>query len=201
MFNFDVRYVLDKRHITTDELFWKSREFSNDIDKVHEKNIDNFIDDQFNCVRIYLMWVNENNDKQFLKNEYSEKFQKIIYYLITLARFNYLNRKKFRKFKNWVLQFLVHDRDLFKWVKKMFCYEKSLTRQKIKQSYWSNFMTKVNIANEKKFIDVCRTDINDEIIIEIVKCTSLIVNHVSCVLSIEKKKRFISFEFRICFRK
>ena len=48
-------------------------------------------------------------------------------------------------------------------------------------------MTRMNIANEKKFIDVWRTDIDDEIFIKIMKSTSLTVSHVSCVLSIEKK--------------
>ena len=51
LFNFNVRHVFDKRHITTDELSRKSHEFSNDINKVHEKNIDNFINDQLNCVK------------------------------------------------------------------------------------------------------------------------------------------------------
>ena len=72
----------------------------NDINEVHKKNSDDFIDDQFNCVRICSMQINENNDEQSLKNEYSQKFQRIAHYLITLARFNHLNRKKFRKFKN-----------------------------------------------------------------------------------------------------
>ena len=62
-------------------------------------------------------------------------------------------------------------------------------------------MTRMNIASEKKSIDVWQTNIDDEIFIEIVKSTSLIVSHVSCVLSIEKKKRFISFESRVCFRR
>ena len=74
MFNFNVRHVFDKRHIATDELSRKLRKLSNNIDEVHEKNIDDFIDDQFNCVRICLMRVNENDDEQSLKNEYSEKF-------------------------------------------------------------------------------------------------------------------------------
>ena len=64
------------------------------------------------------MRVNENDDEQSLKNEYSEKSQRIAHYLITLTRFNHLNRKKFCKFKNWVLQFLVRDRHLFKQVNK-----------------------------------------------------------------------------------
>ena len=74
LFDFDVWHVLDKRHIATDELSRKSCELLNDIDEVHEKNINDFIDDQLNCVGICSMWVNENDDEQSLKNEYSEKF-------------------------------------------------------------------------------------------------------------------------------
>ena len=118
LFNFNVRHVLDKRHIATYELFRKSYEFSNDIDEVHEKNIDDFFNDQFNCVRVCSMRVNKNDDKQPLKNEYFEEFQRISHYLITLTRSSHLNRKKFRKFKNWVLQFFVRDRHLFKRVNK-----------------------------------------------------------------------------------
>ena len=69
-----MQYVFDKRYIMTDELFRKSRELSNDIDEVHEKNNDDFIDDQFNGVRVYLIRVNKKNNEQFLKNEYFQKF-------------------------------------------------------------------------------------------------------------------------------
>ena len=69
-------------------------------------------------MRICPVRVNENDDEQFLKNEYSEKSQRIVHYLITLTRSNHLNRKEFRKFKNWALQFLVRDRHLFKQVNK-----------------------------------------------------------------------------------
>ena len=118
LFDFDVRHVSDKKHIAADELSRRLRELSNDIDEVHEKNIDDFINDQFNCVRVCSVRVNENDDEQSLKNKYFEKFQKITHYLITLARPSHLDRKKFRKFKNWVLQFLVRDRHLFKQVNK-----------------------------------------------------------------------------------
>ena len=91
MFNFNVRHVLDKRHTATNKLSRKSHEFSNDIDEVYEKNIDNFINDQFNCVRVCSMQVNENNNEQSLKNEYSAKCQRIAYYLITLTKFSHLN--------------------------------------------------------------------------------------------------------------
>ena len=118
MFNFNVRHIFDKRYTAADELFRRSREFSNDIDEVHEKNINDFINDQLNCVRICSMRVNKNDDEQSLKNEYFEKFQRIAYYLITLIRPNHLNRKKSHKFKNWTLQFLVRDRHLFRRVNK-----------------------------------------------------------------------------------
>ena len=118
LFDFNVRHIFDKRYTATDELFRKSCELSNDIDKVHEENIDDFINKQFNCVRVCSMRVNKNNDEQSLKNEYSEKFQRIIYYLITLTRSNHLDRREFRKFKNWTLQFFVRDRHLFKRVTK-----------------------------------------------------------------------------------
>ena len=69
-------------------------------------------------MRICSVRINKNDDKQLLKNEYSEEFQRIAHYLITLARFSHLNRKKFRKFKNWTLQFLVRDRHLFRRINK-----------------------------------------------------------------------------------
>ena len=100
LFDFNVRYIFDKKHIAADEFFRRSCELSNDINEVHEKNIDDFIDNQLNCVRICSIQVNKNDDEQFLKNEYSEKFQRIIHYLITLIRSSHLNWKKFHKFKN-----------------------------------------------------------------------------------------------------
>ena len=118
LFDFNVRHVFDKRHTAADELSRRLFKPSNDIDEIHEKNINNFINNQFNCIRICSMRINENDDEQSLKNEYSEKSQRIAHYLITLARFNHLNRKKFRKFKNWALQFLVRDRHLFRRVNK-----------------------------------------------------------------------------------
>ena len=45
LFNFNVRYIFDKKHTAANELSRKLYKLSNDIDKVHEKNIDDFIDD------------------------------------------------------------------------------------------------------------------------------------------------------------
>ena len=74
LFDFDVRHVFDKKHTATDELFRRSCELLNDIDEVHKKNINDFIDDQFNCMQICSIRINENDNEQSLKNEYFEKF-------------------------------------------------------------------------------------------------------------------------------
>ena len=73
LFDFNVRHVFDKSHTLTNQLSRKSREFLNDIDEIHKENIDDFIDDQFNCRRVCSMRINKSDDEQFLKNEYSEK--------------------------------------------------------------------------------------------------------------------------------
>ena len=128
LFDFNIRYVFKKRHIVIDELFRKCCESSNDINEIYKKNIDNFIDDQLNCVRIRTMRINQEDNKQFLKNEYSEKFQKITHYLIILIRLNHLNRKKFSKFKNWTLQFLVRNKYLFKQINKSVLLRKVINK-------------------------------------------------------------------------
>ena len=74
LFDFNVRHVVDKKYTATDKFFQRPRELSNDIDKIYEKNIDDFINDQLNCVRICSVRINENDDEQSLKNEYSGKF-------------------------------------------------------------------------------------------------------------------------------
>ena len=42
--------------------------------KYTKKNINGFINDQFNCIQVDLMRINEKPDEQSSKNEYSEKF-------------------------------------------------------------------------------------------------------------------------------
>ena len=60
------------------------------------------------------MSVNEIKKKLSLKKSYFKKSQKIARYLIILTWFNEMNRKTFHKFKNWTLQFLIRDKQLFK---------------------------------------------------------------------------------------
>ena len=84
LFDFDVKHVLDKKHTIADDLSRQLWNLSNDIDEVHEKNIDDFIDEQLNCVRVCSVNVNETEKKLSLKKSYSEKSQRITRYLITL---------------------------------------------------------------------------------------------------------------------
>ena len=73
MFDFNLQHVFDKKYIATDELSRKSHKLLHNIYKVHEKNINDFINDQFNYMRVCSMRVNKNDDEQSLKNKYSEK--------------------------------------------------------------------------------------------------------------------------------
>ena len=109
-----MKHVFDKKHTIVDDLSWRSWNSLNNIDEIHEENIDDFIDEQLNCVHVYFMNVNEVEKKLLLKKNYFEKSQKIARYLIILIWFNEMNRKIFCKFKNWTLQFLIRDKQLFK---------------------------------------------------------------------------------------
>ena len=44
LFDFDVKYISDKKYIAVDDFSRRSRDFLNDIDETYEKNIDDFID-------------------------------------------------------------------------------------------------------------------------------------------------------------
>ena len=79
-----MKYVFNKKHIIFDDLSRRFQNFLNDINKVHEKIIDNFINEQLNCVRIYSVNVNKVKKKLFLKKNYFEKSQRIARYLIIL---------------------------------------------------------------------------------------------------------------------
>ena len=114
LFDFNVKHVFDKKHTIANDFFRRFWNFSNDIDEIHEKNIDDFIDKQLNYVRVYFVNVNEIKKKLSLKKNYFEKSQRIAKYLIILIWFNEINRKIFYKFKNWTLQFLICDKQLFK---------------------------------------------------------------------------------------
>ena len=44
-FNFDMKHVFDKKHTIANDFFQRLRNSLNDIDEIHEKNINDFIDE------------------------------------------------------------------------------------------------------------------------------------------------------------
>ena len=79
-----MKHVFNKKHTIADNFSRRFRNFSNDIDKIHEENIDDFINELLNCVRVCFVNVNEIEKKLSLKESYFEKSQSITRYLIIL---------------------------------------------------------------------------------------------------------------------
>ena len=73
LFAFNIKHVFNKKYTIVDDLFQQFWSFSNDINKIYEKNIDDFIDEQLNCVCVYFVNVNEIEEKLLLKKNYFEK--------------------------------------------------------------------------------------------------------------------------------
>ena len=109
-----MKHVPGKKHTAADGLSRRPRGSSDDIDEAHEENIDDFIDEQLNCVRVCPVSVSEVEKELPLEESYSEESQRIARYLTTLTWPSGMDRKAFRKFKSWALQFLVRDKQLFK---------------------------------------------------------------------------------------
>jgi hypothetical protein len=112
LFDFEVRHVLDIKHIAADDLFRKFSSF-NDLKKVVEKkNIDDWMNIQLDCVRVFLVSAAEDELSSILILEYFEKSQKIVVCLFTLRKFSEMSLKKFNKFKKKVFRFKL-QRDQF----------------------------------------------------------------------------------------
>jgi hypothetical protein len=113
-FDFEVRHVFDIKHTAADDLFRKSSSF-NDLKKVAEKkNIDDWINTQFDCVRMFFVSAAENESSSILIFEYFEKSQKIVVYLFTLRKFSEMSLKKFNKFKKKILKFKLQRNQFFR---------------------------------------------------------------------------------------
>ena len=69
-----------------------------------------------------------------MRAEYSENNVEIIRYFITLRRLSKLIIKKFRKFKDYVLKFVVRDRDLFRRASKNILLRRVINSTKNKTS-------------------------------------------------------------------
>ncbi len=114
LFDFEVRHVLDIKHIAADDLFRKSSS-SNDLKKVAEKkNIDDWVNIQLDCVRVFSVSIAKEEQSFILTSEYFEKSQKIVVYLFTLRKSSEMSLKEFNKFKKKVFRFKLQRNQLFR---------------------------------------------------------------------------------------
>jgi hypothetical protein len=112
LFDFEIRHVFDIKHTAADDLFRKSSSF-NDLKKVaEEKNIDDWVNTQLDCVRVFFVSIAKEEQSFILASEYFEKSQKIVVYLFTLRKSSEMSLKEFNKFKKKVLRFKL-QRDQF----------------------------------------------------------------------------------------
>ncbi len=114
LFDFEIRHVSDIKHIAADDLSRKSLS-SNDLKKVaEEKDIDDWVDAQLNCVRVFSVSIAEKESSFILISEYSEKSRKIVVYLFTLRKSSEMTLKEFNKFKKKALRFKLQRDQLFR---------------------------------------------------------------------------------------
>jgi hypothetical protein len=114
LFNFDVHHVSDHKHSTLNELSRRFKKSLNDEDKIHKKDIDDFIDAQLNFLHLYSVSIVVEENKSILKDSYSKYFNKMMHYLIFLSHSFEMLTKKFQKFKHKALKFLIQNKHLFK---------------------------------------------------------------------------------------
>jgi hypothetical protein len=111
-FDFEICHVFDIKHIVANNLFKKSFS-SNNLKKIaEEKDIDDWIDAQLNCVRVFFVVIIEKEFSFILISEYFEKSQKIVVYLFTLRKSFKMTLKEFNIFKKNILKFKL-QRDQF----------------------------------------------------------------------------------------
>jgi hypothetical protein len=114
LFDFEIRHVFDIKHTVADDLSKKSFS-SNDLKKViEEKNIDDWMNIQFDCVRVFFISIAKEESSSILIFEYFEKSQKIVVYLFTLRKFSEMSLKEFNKFKKKVLRFKLQKNQFFR---------------------------------------------------------------------------------------
>jgi hypothetical protein len=151
-FDFEVRHVLDIKHTVADDLFRKSSSF-NDLKKVvEEKNIDDWMNIQLDCVRVFFVSAAENESSSILISEYFEKSQKIVVYLFTLRKFSEMSLKEFNKFKKKILRFKLQKINFFVEIQRMFLWDEWSTISKNDSESWSSFTMRVIIEIKKTFI-------------------------------------------------
>jgi len=129
LFNFNVHHILNCKHSTLNELLHRFKEFSNDKDETHKKDINHFIDAQLNFIHLCSVSIVVEEDMSILKDLYSEYFKKIAYYLIFLSRLFKILIKEFWKFKHETLRFMIQNKHLFKRFNKITSVQRMINLQ------------------------------------------------------------------------
>jgi len=105
------------------------REFLNDEDENHKKDINDFINAQLNFIHLCSVNIVVEEDMLILKDSYSEYFKKITHYLIFLSRLFKISTKEFWKFKHEALKFMIQDKHLFKRFNKIASVQRMMNLQ------------------------------------------------------------------------
>jgi hypothetical protein len=113
-FDFEIRHVLDIKHIAANDLFKKSSSFNDFKEVVEKKNIDDWMNIQLSCVRVFSISIVEKESFFILISEYFEKSQKIVVYLFTLRKFFEMSLKEFNKFKKKAFKFKLQRNQFFR---------------------------------------------------------------------------------------
>ncbi len=131
-------------------MFKKSSSF-NDFKKVAEKkNIDDWINTQFDCVRVFFVSIAKKKSSSMLISEYFEKSQKIVVYLFILQKSTEMTLKEFNKFKKKILRFKLQKNQLFRWNAKNVFMKRVINDFKKRQQILKQLHNKSEHRNKKE---------------------------------------------------
>jgi hypothetical protein len=114
LFDFEVRHVPGTKHTAADGLSRKPPSPNDLKEAAEEEDIDDWVDTQLGCVRVFPVSVAEEEQPSILAPGYSEKSQKIAAYLSTLRKPPEMSLKEFNKFKKEALRFKLQGDQLFR---------------------------------------------------------------------------------------
>ena len=102
-----------------------------------------------NYVRICFVRISTLKEKKrVFKKDYSKELEQIAQYLILLRKFN-INQKKFRKFKNYILHFLIREKRLFQQTNKNMLLKRVIDLIKNKDYIVKSLYNKRNYKDRK----------------------------------------------------
>ena len=110
MFDFEVQYVSGQKYTAADELSWRPPTAADIAEAEDERDIDNFILVQLNCLRVSP--ISLDDPTRILADKYSNDSQKIATYLTTLHQPPDMDTKEFNLFKKKAVKFKIRDNHL-----------------------------------------------------------------------------------------